>query len=1063
MKHYSIITWFFLMPIMTWSQQVRVLDELDKQVSVETTCGFGTYHPNDTFRPRLLFTPDGIDNNRRSYSQALARFNNPAHETLKDSIRDYAQRAYWELSNTSDPQLYVKSHENSRVAQAAAFLYIMGETSYIDPHTHEEIDYGDKVREILLAVPLADFVLPSTLSASNFAVADKQIWRCAEACIAYSTAWDLLVGSSFPLSDTDRNSAAVLIKGHVDRLYALTNGLAGDLVRENKIWKASSAVGIGGITFYDDDRAGCWVNYGLTRYYDIMNNMTTQSGGYAEGAGYLEFAANSFIPFAWAHDVITNNGNRIEQNDDICLYCSDPTILRGSSLLKFKYLADWGIGLRMPDGRRPNFDDGRYSGYPNEIVGFLMGDGLYNWDVQNRPQVFVSNGELLELRLVAFDPSLPAPNLGSLALLQVNYQAGTAALRTGWGSDDTYMFVTGEHGVIRRNGWWHEHADATSFVIARGSDVVAIDGGYDKFSPSQDEFNDYNTSYSHSRVRNTLQEPFYGKLKGNLYFTYPDGGDLDAELINYGSAGLVDYLEVNVDTSYNVSQPSLKGPKTKRHVIFDRSGEGEPVVIMVDSVGNDLGVYDVFEWQLHGHSMSANAEDNEYVWTGIGSSKMSALVTSVNGGISYVLSDATHADGFDQTESHKVLRAGKGLQPGEFDRWLSVIRPSSSTAMLPPLQEIAISGAKTLKYDIGSDVNVILAKNAANTVIVESGSTGIEDIATNANIFVGKFNQELDIPTSLIVQFSGTRPFGYEFDYSGIAYYQSFLPGILILRLEPSRLVGFYSGNIQSPSFSIHTGTQPIGHSTNIQLSTYENGYVMVSLACTLDEDGKYKGNFNIDLPTDPILGATTDFPVSDIITALNSITIQPSSGSQFLLMSGSNVRLVAGRSIALKPGFHAESGSNFRAALFGEQAVLELTTAPVIGSSRTVGRSANDRLAMTGDNGNDTEFLEKAPAASVLIDEPSTFSLSPNHPNPFNPATTINYSLKEQAPVTLKIYNTLGQEVRTLVNADEPAGMKFVLWDGRDNAGHSVSSGIYIYRLQAGKFIQSRKMLMLK
>ncbi len=86
-------------------------------------------------------------------------------------------------------------------------------------------------------------------------------------------------------------------------------------------------------------------------------------------------------------------------------------------------------------------------------------------------------------------------------------------------------------------------------------------------------------------------------------------------------------------------------------------------------------------------------------------------------------------------------------------------------------------------------------------------------------------------------------------------------------------------------------------------------------------------------------------------------------------------------------------------------------------------------------------------------------FKLVQNYPNPFNPSTTIRYQLPKAAHVVLKIYNLSGQEVRTLVNAQQPAGANAVVWDGRDESGKEVSSGIYIYRLHAGEFAQSRKL----
>jgi subtilisin family serine protease len=93
----------------------------------------------------------------------------------------------------------------------------------------------------------------------------------------------------------------------------------------------------------------------------------------------------------------------------------------------------------------------------------------------------------------------------------------------------------------------------------------------------------------------------------------------------------------------------------------------------------------------------------------------------------------------------------------------------------------------------------------------------------------------------------------------------------------------------------------------------------------------------------------------------------------------------------------------------------------------------------------------------------PSTFSLSQNYPNPFNPRTTIEYSLSERSRVTLTVYNILGQEIQTLVDKEQNAGRYSVVWDGKDEQGKSMASGVYLYRLSTGKLSMSRKMLLLK
>ncbi len=85
-------------------------------------------------------------------------------------------------------------------------------------------------------------------------------------------------------------------------------------------------------------------------------------------------------------------------------------------------------------------------------------------------------------------------------------------------------------------------------------------------------------------------------------------------------------------------------------------------------------------------------------------------------------------------------------------------------------------------------------------------------------------------------------------------------------------------------------------------------------------------------------------------------------------------------------------------------------------------------------------------------------FSLQQNYPNPFNPSTIIKYSIPKQSNVTLKIFDVLGSEVETLVNTEQPQGNYEVDFDGNE-----LTSGIYFYKLQAGDFVETKKMILLK
>ncbi|MEL6820502.1 MAG: FlgD immunoglobulin-like domain containing protein, partial [Calditrichota bacterium] len=93
----------------------------------------------------------------------------------------------------------------------------------------------------------------------------------------------------------------------------------------------------------------------------------------------------------------------------------------------------------------------------------------------------------------------------------------------------------------------------------------------------------------------------------------------------------------------------------------------------------------------------------------------------------------------------------------------------------------------------------------------------------------------------------------------------------------------------------------------------------------------------------------------------------------------------------------------------------------------------------------------------------PQAFALNANYPNPFNPTTTISYDVREASDVRVSVFNMLGQEVRTLVSGKQAAGTHEVVWDATNNLGEAVSSGIYLYQLQAGDFVQTRKMILLK
>jgi len=104
---------------------------------------------------------------------------------------------------------------------------------------------------------------------------------------------------------------------------------------------------------------------------------------------------------------------------------------------------------------------------------------------------------------------------------------------------------------------------------------------------------------------------------------------------------------------------------------------------------------------------------------------------------------------------------------------------------------------------------------------------------------------------------------------------------------------------------------------------------------------------------------------------------------------------------------------------------------------------------------------MPKSSAGTALM--PTRYELYQNLPNPFNPKTLIKYDLPEAADVRLEVFNILGQKVATPVNQYETAGPKSVLWDGTDENGAGVASGIYFYKLSTKEFSAAKRMLFLK
>jgi FlgD Ig-like domain len=144
---------------------------------------------------------------------------------------------------------------------------------------------------------------------------------------------------------------------------------------------------------------------------------------------------------------------------------------------------------------------------------------------------------------------------------------------------------------------------------------------------------------------------------------------------------------------------------------------------------------------------------------------------------------------------------------------------------------------------------------------------------------------------------------------------------------------------------------------------------------------------------------------------------------------------------------------------------LVNTTTTPGFADPDYDGWEVYYKVTATDFAGNESD--PAVPGTSTGVGDsgaPRTFALHGNVPNPFNPTTVIRYDVPEGGGVvSLTVYDVAGRLVRTLAEGVPGAGEKSVTWNGLDDAGRPVASGVYFYRMQAGSFVQTRKMVLLK
>jgi hypothetical protein len=461
-------------------------------------------------------------------------------------------------------------------------------------------------------------------------------------------------------------------------------------------WHIRLYGGLGLAAFALSDHAGSgssdpqeWADWA----YDLVTRSLAHvidpvDGGYAESPFYQRYAQDVYLPYAFA----LREGSGIDMLAD--------------SLLQRTHA--WSLNLRLPNGRRPNIDDGHLDdAYGHYLAGIDAAHGGYDGAVHHWDWLTNANGPYARGfnepdAIALYDDSLPwaEPTTGPTIFMP---EAGDAVFRTDWSEAATYLLLRGEHGRAREQGFGHEHADETSFVLWAHGEMLALDGGYINFA-NHDKVNWGN---AHNLILVDGQGPPLDRIAGQAV----DGGE-DAFIEDTLAHPAGDYAEVRA---------AYLGAEIRRRMLF---ANREYFVVADEARSDSQRVYD---WRLHGHGGGTSGgtydRDGSLVrWTRSQAQLIAYLPD--NGVQTYTDADTIHSFDYLEEPTHTFLQVS---QSDTTARFLAVLFPRSTFGEEPEFATATGTGGqavRTTRAD-GADEVSWLRDAGADSVTVDGVAGGI--------------------------------------------------------------------------------------------------------------------------------------------------------------------------------------------------------------------------------------------------------------------------------------------------------------------------------------------------
>lgn len=527
--------------------------------------------------PWLMATPDDrqivLDRlDREPYLTVYAKL----VEQAEDDWREPADPAVWD---------HGANGHNGEVAFANAFLAWLEQ----DPAR------ADKAREGFDRLPV-DYETHETF--------DINI-RMPHTLMGYTDAWDLLSATPwFPEAEADAAREKITT---INRKF-FAQYLEDDFYRgvwlapsqNNHPIRTAAAIGYVALAFPDDPDAEKWANWAVSELDYLWGpdgQYVQPDGGVSEGPFYYGFAWGVSTAFFIAADHVVpadreflrDCRNRNDLDPWTGHGCVDGEAFAFENPLRLDRYQDtvrWSMGLRLPDGNRPPLADAYFNPFNGAaLLTSFGGEGSFTWDWQTnvlRPYEMGHGADLVAHHLVYVDDGVSPREPDTIT--DIRPEAGTAVLRSDWGTDARWLLLVGEHGSARKT--LHDHVDGTSFSMAAYGEYLLVDPGY--YKP-----NDLNNAVtSADDAHNVLLIDGQAAPDKGLLTNF---GDTDAFLEHGRDGERFDYVEAH---------QTYQNTDVQRSVVL----VADRFYVVADRLESDTDMVREYQWRLNGYAGYGSGE-----------------------------------------------------------------------------------------------------------------------------------------------------------------------------------------------------------------------------------------------------------------------------------------------------------------------------------------------------------------------------------------------------------------------------------------------------------------------